>query len=408
MWGKRRSVEFDCLERRQEATRNTKKSDTDVHESLIPPNTAGGSRTWYTAGVAAVLALVGGCAVKQTFEGNLTNPEARMAFPAPLARSILNLAVKQGIPSQVKVTQWGTQLSDARHVLFYFGGMPTSAEEPALHSAAAGSDVYAARRIHVVCIDKPGMGSSKLSYFFSVRRDWPSIVSAVADQLKIQQYGVFGISNGGPYVMACLTHPEPAIRNRVKAGCMVVGTSDVWASGYFSWRNPSCFAEGIYNSLPVAVTGPLNYLLINFGRLYLFGLGGYKSLAKSFPNIDSDDAKRVLDQVLKDGSANAGLGSAIDCQQGLSPLYARSTTSADSAETAYSQISVPVSLWYGTTDSTVPMATAEWLQRTIPNSTLNKVEAGHGLYFSHAEKVLDDFVAKMEAARADPPSSVPA
>eukprot|EP00293_Proteomonas_sulcata_P009673 CAMPEP_0184298478 /NCGR_PEP_ID=MMETSP1049-20130417/9279_1 /TAXON_ID=77928 /ORGANISM="Proteomonas sulcata, Strain CCMP704" /LENGTH=103 /DNA_ID=CAMNT_0026608621 /DNA_START=85 /DNA_END=396 /DNA_ORIENTATION=- len=101
-----------------------------------------------------------------------------------------------------------------------------------------------------------------------------------------------------------------------------------------------------------------------------------------------------MKQLLKDGSANLGLGAAVDCQQGLSPLYARSTKK-ETAEEAYSSISVPVSLWYGTKDSSVPMSSAEWLASKIPNSTLNKVDAGHMLYFSHTEQVLDEFVGRI-------------
>jgi pimeloyl-ACP methyl ester carboxylesterase len=65
---------------------------------------------------------------------------------------------------------------------------------------------------------------------------------------------------------------------------------------------------------------------------------------------------------------------------------------------AYSNIQVPVTLWYGTRDSSVPMASAEWLQSLIPNASLNKVDGGHGIYFDRAEEILDDLVSKLEQA----------
>lgn len=80
--------------------------------------------------------------------------------------------------------------------MFYFGGMPVSSEEPAMHNCAAGGqDVYNNRNIHLVCIDKPGMGGSNFQYFSSIQRDWPKIVENVATQPHIpDRYGVIGVS----------------------------------------------------------------------------------------------------------------------------------------------------------------------------------------------------------------------
>ena len=356
-------------------------------------------RTW-----ALLTVVVGVCsiilALLMTSEDTNNTMSAAPPLPSPLARTILKLRpVSSGIPKQVKVTRWGSPLETARHVVFYFGGMPASAEEPAMHSSTT-EDVYASRNIHLVAVDKPGMGESSVAYRFSLRRDWPQIISMVADELKIEQkYAVIGMSNGGPYVMSCLTHPE--LKHRVKAGSMVVGVSDVWASGYFSWRNPSCFVEGIYNSLPIIVTGPLNALGLSLGKIYVMSFGGFESV---FGDTVPKEAKPVFKRLLSDGAANFGLGSAIDCQQGLSPFYARPTsnTSPDNvnqaATEAYKSIQVPVSLWYGTKDSSVPMASAEWLKDLVPNSSLHKVDSDHGLFFRHTEQVLDDLVERMEEA----------
>jgi pimeloyl-ACP methyl ester carboxylesterase len=318
-------------------------------------------------------------------------------LPAALGRSNLDLSALKathgrGIPALVRVTQWGAPLASAQHVLFYFGGMPASAEEPALHSAKGGADLYRSRGIHLVCVDKPGMGGSTVSYFHSIRADWPRVVATVADQLGIDRYAVLGMSNGGPHVMACLTHPDA--KHRVRAGCLVVGTSDVWASGYFSWKHPSGLLEGLYNTLPVVVTGPLNALLLTLGSTYLFQLGGFKSIF-AHANYQNEPFKAALRTLLHDGASNFGLGAAIDCQQGLSPLYANNVHSTTEA---YSNIQVPVTLWYGTRDSSVPMASAEWLQSLIPNASLNKVDGGHGIYFDRAEEILDDLVSKLEQA----------
>ncbi|KAI2506752.1 Alpha beta hydrolase [Fragilaria crotonensis] len=307
----------------------------------------------------------------------------------PLARSILTISGNQQQAVVVKVTQWGSSLEDAKHVVFYFGGMPASAEEPALHScrtssSATGNDVYASRKIHLVCIDKPGMGGSSFQYRFSIQKDWPRILDSVASQLEIQdQYGVVGVSNGGPYVMASLLDKK----SRVKAAAMVVGVSnDVWKSGYFASKLSTMF-EGIYNSLPLVVTAPLNAIGLFMGSFYLMQLGGFESVLKG---MLPPEAKPILKRVLSDGAANFGLGAALDCQQGLSLLYARDE------KTEYHQVKAPVSLWYGKKDKMVPMASAEWLHQQLPNSVLHKVDAGHELYFTHMDQVLDELVAMMD------------
>jgi pimeloyl-ACP methyl ester carboxylesterase len=183
--------------------------------------------------------------------------------------------------------------------------------------------------------------------------------------------------------MASLTHSH-----RVKAAAMVVGVNDnVWSSGYCTWRKPSTTFEGIFNSLPLFLTGPLNSLALHAGNFYLMRLGGFES---QLTDILPLEAKPSLQTWLKGGAKNVGLGASLDCQQGL--LYATST------KTNYTKITQPVSSWYGLQDSTVPMKTAEWLEEQLQNARLYKLDGGHGLYFTHMEHILDDSVFQMDKA----------
>jgi len=313
-------------------------------------------------------------------------------IPQALFRHTLTVS-RRYLPAKVSVTAWGTPKEQAKHILFYFGGMPTSAYEIPLHSLVVGvDDLYRERQLHVVVIDKPGMGQTSLpSYHYSLKRDWPELVRLVADHYGMERYGVFGISNGGPYVMACLTHE--ATRQQVCAATVIVGVSDVWASGYS--RHVGGFCEGVYNSLPLLVTGPLNCLLFGAGNLAL-RLGGYERLVQSYPTLQTPEAKELVRNLVADCVyANAGLGSALDCQQGLSPLYARTK---EVAIAEFSSISCPVALWYGGKDSSVPVPTAEWLQEQIPNSVLHvEPESTHALYLDHAEVIMDEMVQNCEA-----------
>eukprot|EP00304_Pavlova_gyrans_P005407 CAMPEP_0206055338 /NCGR_PEP_ID=MMETSP1466-20131121/39903_1 /ASSEMBLY_ACC=CAM_ASM_001126 /TAXON_ID=44452 /ORGANISM="Pavlova gyrans, Strain CCMP608" /LENGTH=91 /DNA_ID=CAMNT_0053430563 /DNA_START=28 /DNA_END=299 /DNA_ORIENTATION=- len=89
---------------------------------------------------------------------------ARM-LAQPLCIRVLDLAapgLPSGMPRRVKVVTWGAPLNEARYSIIYAGGAPTSAEhEAALHSVGSGStDVYKERSIHLIAIDKPGMGGT--------------------------------------------------------------------------------------------------------------------------------------------------------------------------------------------------------------------------------------------------------
>jgi pimeloyl-ACP methyl ester carboxylesterase len=54
----------------------------------------------------------------------------------------------------------------------------------------------------IIVADRPGMG---LSDFKPKRKllDWPNDVVELADSLKLDRFGVMGISGGGPYAVAC-------------------------------------------------------------------------------------------------------------------------------------------------------------------------------------------------------------
>lgn len=91
-------------------------------------------------------------------------------------------------------TQWGD--ADGFPV-FYFHGTPSSRFEGAFADAAARH-----HRLCLIAIDRPGFGRST---FQPHRRfaHWPTDVLALADDLKIDRFGVAGHSGAGPHLFAC-------------------------------------------------------------------------------------------------------------------------------------------------------------------------------------------------------------
>lgn len=318
---------------------------------------------------------------------------------------------------QVFVTEWGCEAKDAQASIFYFGGTPSSAtHEVPLHSiatrpteaaSATDYDIYRQKGIHLIYIDKPGIGGTEFDVNFSIRNDWPRIVSQVADHIlgPSATYGVIGVSNGGPYMMACLTASDETIRRRVTAAASVVGVSDVWASGYFGWRHPSGIVEGIINTLPIALAGPCTWMAMQGAKRYIQLRPNTTAISKllGLPTNRSNEINELLSNMISDSSKHFGRGSQLDCQQSLSPMWARPSQDSEdglllSADTAYRRIQVPVALWYGRQDSTIPMITANWLVDRLPNCTKHVVDGTHPLYFQQAAVILDDLLNKMKTA----------
>ena len=129
--------------------------------------------------------------------------------------------------------------------------------------------------------------------------------------------------------------------------------------------------------------------MMKVASIAMFRMGGYEKLLADMPNLLNDASKELMRAVMDDAVRNCGVGAQIDCQQGLSPLYA-----VDPVECtrAYRQIQAPVQLWYGSKDGSVPIETAQWLENTIPNAALHVRPVGHGLYFYHAPEVLDSML----------------
>ena len=81
--------------------------------------------------------------------------------------------------------------------MFHFHGWPSSRLE-----IVSLNDVANKHGIRLIGVDRPGIG---LSDFKSNRRilDWPDDVLEIADNLKIDQFYVQGVSGGGPYALVC-------------------------------------------------------------------------------------------------------------------------------------------------------------------------------------------------------------
>ena len=99
--------------------------------------------------------------------------------------------------------------------VFYFHGFPGSRLE-----AAIVEDELVDLDMHLVAIDRPGMGLSDYQRSRTIL-DFPEDVQELAEYLGFENYGVLGVSGGGPYAIACACK----IPSETLTGCAVVSGS---------------------------------------------------------------------------------------------------------------------------------------------------------------------------------------
>lgn len=113
-------------------------------------------------------------------------------------------------------------------VVMYFHGAPTSRLDVTVFD-----DELRRRGVRVIAPDRPGYGGSSPQPGRH-REDWPADVAALADHLGLQQFGVIGLSSGGPYAVACAA----LLAQRVTGAAVVAGVSDLGWEGAWAHYTP--------------------------------------------------------------------------------------------------------------------------------------------------------------------------
>ena len=254
---------------------------------------------------------------------------------------------------------------------FFFHGIPGSRLE------AAFTDELARRRgIHVISIDRPGIG---LSDYVPGRSflDWPPDVIAVADSLGIEWFAVVGVSGGAAYAAACaLTIPE-----RLQATAIISGMGPLDTPGAthgmrlsrrlllaLGWRAPRLLAAIVTPLARRAARNPLRYL---DGMAPVMAAADRAVLA--LPEV-----RRILLANFTESFRQGGLGMAWDLVMYTRPWGFR-----------LQDISTEVHLWHGEADQNVPVAFGRGLAGAIPHCQARFYPGeGHLMAITHMPEIL--------------------
>lgn len=242
-------------------------------------------------------------------------------------------------------------------ILYFHGGNGSRFEAQWFAHAAVEHN------IRLLAPDRPGFG---LSDFQPGRqlRDWANDVSELADQLGIDQFSIFGLSGGGPFV-AALAYFMP---ERLTRAAIISGTAPSSANGRF---------KGMW--FPVRMIFFLARRLPAVNRIVLRQMGKFytdpdqmrKTMLRGLPKPDIDFLERVpvaVDIFSADASEAHRQGIDGDAQEWQ--LY------VNDWGFRIEDISMEISLWYGCYDVQVTPAMGEYFANTLQRKNFHLVEDG--------------------------------
>lgn len=228
--------------------------------------------------------------------------------------------------------------------LFYNHGFPASRLEARLVESEA-----AKLGLRLIAVDRPGFGLSTPQPGRGLL-DWPRDIVRLADHLGLERFAMLGVSGGGPATLACAWE----LADRLSAVSIVCGLGPVAETDLrqaMHW--PARFSFGLARQAP-GITGIL------FGRLIGPLLGRTPELTLRLLTIAAPAAdrrflqrpkiRRRLTDSLREAFRQGGQGPA-------SELILLTTPWPFQLE----RIKIPIELWHGRKDATVPFCHAEHL-----------------------------------------------
>jgi pimeloyl-ACP methyl ester carboxylesterase len=230
--------------------------------------------------------------------------------------------------------------------------------------------------IRLIAVDRPGIGLSEAS---PGRRllDWPVDVGQLADQLNLEHFSVIGWSGGGPYALAC----GYALTDRVTSVAAVSSPAPLAGNGeadYLRRRDK--------HAVRAAGRAPWVIRL----AMWHWGRPQRRDAARFFEQSVADmcafDQEVLAAPELRDRMI---ANSAEVYRQGGRGMYDEALVLARPWGFNVADIGVPVHVWHGGEDDTVPIAMGHYLARSIPSATATfDRRAGHQLVYRRWPEIL--------------------
>jgi pimeloyl-ACP methyl ester carboxylesterase len=229
--------------------------------------------------------------------------------------------------------------------------------------------------IRLIVPDRPGLG---LSTYKPERRivDWADDITDLANFLQLERFGVYGISGGGPYALACAW----------KIPQLLISAMSVSGLGPFSEPDATqgMSKANIQGYASLQKTPWMYYLSIwMMKRTDL-----RKMMGKSLGNMAEADQKvfekdpefvDIFIRSFKESMAQKARGSVHDARLWVEPWGF-----------SPQEISMKVHVWQGEKDQNVSPAMGRYLAKALPNCEAHFFpDDGHlSLTYNHTEEIL--------------------
>ncbi len=262
--------------------------------------------------------------------------------------------------------------------LFYFHGSPSSRIECMLYM---DEELLRWLNVRLIAVDRPGMG---MSDYQPNRRmlDWAQDVTALADYLKIEKFGILAYSLGGPYGLVCAF----AIRQRLtKVGIV---------SGAALFTNPE-LVKNVNEGTRKFLTMPLEKPALS--RMFLWmALGVMPRIAPKRFIAQANSLLPVPDRpiVADDPAFQKGFLKMVReaMKQGIRGAHHESLLAVTDWGFRLQDIHTPVMLWHGETDQNIPVEMARFAATAIPNceAKFHPNEGHLSLFKKNAREIIRD------------------
>ena len=260
--------------------------------------------------------------------------------------------------------------------VFFCHGWPGSRGQ-AQRLDAAGREF----NLRLISFDRPGIGLSPAS---GPRRllDWPALLDAAADQLKIDKFRIVGVSGGGPYALVTAwARPE-----RVLAAATVCGAPPI---AELADRRQLMAAYRLLLKLHDANPEVVRWLFRCGRPLALLHVPlALRPLIRRF--VSRADAEALADDAL----FHVCFETARECWLGSADgVFDDALIHAVPWGFALEEIRVPIHVWHGRDDGNFASPLAEAMAARIPGAQVRIVEnEGHySLPFRQARAILGAF-----------------
>jgi pimeloyl-ACP methyl ester carboxylesterase len=268
--------------------------------------------------------------------------------------------------------EFGDALGDA---VFYFHGVPSSRLE-AQHIDPVAAELGA----RLIAIDRPGYGLSDSKRNRTIV-DWPRDVVEVADALGIARFAVLGVSGGGPYALACATK----IPDRLTAAGIVCGVAPLDDLRRYGWTARKRAGCALFRRAPWLASLLYRAAAAPMLRRPDCALA-FMAARCSGPDrqiLEHADVSRGFVGMFREAIRQGTKACAMDLRLYCTPW------GFDLAG-----ISVPVFLWHGELDKTLPVSMGRHLASVIPNCRARFLpdEGHYSLPIKHMREVLGTLV----------------